>query len=196
LYGTFFQGGVNFIDAETVRTSTTPGYASMLTGLYPFRHGVRQRYYVLNDAVDTLPEILARQGYTTAGFVSSFVMVGRCSGLQQGFQDDDKVQERELLRHNYERTASNTVQKVLLWLEKNYRKTPFFLFLHFIDPHGPYHPPDNFKTFRHSFTKPIKREKIPAYQFMPPLLDLYGYVDLYDGEIAYLDSQLNQLYSL
>jgi arylsulfatase A-like enzyme len=194
----FFREGINFARAETVRTSTTPAYSSMLTGLYPYRHGVRQLYFPLHQNVRTLQEDLQKRGYLTAGFVSSFVMIGRFSGLNQGFDTyDDLVLERELSRENYERTSKNTVDHVVQWLANVPRRKPFFLFLHFIDPHSPYHPPPPFATqFKSGQEKILERNEIPDNTFVQPVLNQYQYLDWYDGEISYLDSQLDRLYSI
>src|ERR1044071_1361822 len=67
----FFRNGVVFEKAETVRTITTPSYASMLSGMYPYKTGVRNMYIPLHSDVDTLQEKLKRDGYLTAGIVSS-----------------------------------------------------------------------------------------------------------------------------
>lgn len=193
----FFQHGTNFVRAETVRTATTPAYASMFTGYYPYRHGVRDLYFVLNDQVETLSETLARKGYSTAAFVSSFAMIERFSGFKQGFQVyDDYVSEKELNRENYERSAQNTVKQARKWLEKNQTSgRPFFLFLHFIDPHGPYLPPGPYDTrYRSTQKKAVNKGEISRYQLLPGVLDLYRYIDLYDGEISNLDNQLEVLY--
>src|SRR5262245_44934889 len=71
----FFQEGVRFLRAQTVRTQTTPAYASMMTGLYPYRHGVRTLFTKLHSDNITMAEMLRDQGYETAAFVSSFVMI-------------------------------------------------------------------------------------------------------------------------
>jgi arylsulfatase A-like enzyme len=192
----FFHDGLNFTDAQTVRSTTAPSYAAMLSGLYPYRSGVRNNFAQLNDRVDTLTEKLRRVGYMTAAFVSSFVMVGRISGFNQGFDlYDDFVLEKELTRDNYERTAANTVSHALKWLEKVPRDQRFFLFLHFIDPHGPYHPPAPYdKSFKSTDSRMLSKNMIPGNQFISPVLDQYQYMDWYDGEILYLDSQLRALY--
>ncbi len=194
----FFQNGINFLRAETVRTQTTPAYASMLTGLYPYKTGVRELYAPLHSQIPNLPEELKKHGYQTAAFVSSFVMIGRFSGFNHGFDTyDDFVLERELSRNNYERTAPNTVDHVIPWLKNVRRDKPFFLFLHFIDPHSPYHPPEVYsKQFKSEQHHELERANIPDNALIPGTLDQYQYIDSYDGEIAYLDSQLERLYSI
>jgi len=194
----FFRDGINFTRAETVRSSTAPAYSSMLTGLYPYHHGVRNLYIPLHKQVHTLQEALREKGYITAGFVSSFVMMARFSGLSQGFDTyDDLILERVADRDKYERTASSTVDHVEHWLKTAPQSKPFFLFMHFIDPHSPYHPPGAYANkFKSSEQNILDRKDIPNFSYIDPVLNQYQYVDWYDGEIAYLDAQLNRLYSI
>jgi hypothetical protein len=111
------EDGVLFERAYTTRTSTTPAIASMLTGLYPHRHGVKELYYVLPPAMTTVAERLRAHGWATGGFVSSFVMVRDFSGFDGGFDVyDDDVRTRERLRQNYERSAADTVEHAIIWL--------------------------------------------------------------------------------
>lgn len=191
----FFSEGVRFQRAETPRSLTSPAYASLMTGLYPHHHGVRKLAARLNEQNVTLAEMLREKGYYTAGFISSFVMVGRLSGMGQGFDlYNDTLQA--VRKSSFQRVAEDTVNEVLKWLQIRPKDKPFFLFLHFIDPHGPYSPPDKFVIPFHSSREQIlTQDQIPPSQFVPGLLNLFGYVDRYDGEILYLDTQLARLYS-
>lgn len=193
----FFKDGINFSHAATVRSRTTPAYASLLTGMYPYRTGVRELFHQLNESFETLPEILSQNGYLTAAFVSSFVMIGKLNHLNQGFQlYDDFVGEKRSTVENYERRSDETVNEVLMWLQKREPGKPFFLFIHLIDPHGPYDPPAEFATrFRSGNEELISRIHIPNYQYQPGVLNKYEYMDRYDGEIYYLDQNLMRLYS-
>ena len=190
----FAETGVVFDNAVVSRGNTRASYASMLTGLYPFHHGVYNNYWVLHEDLVTLPEVLKSGGYHTAAFMSNFVLVGALSGCNQGFDIyDDRVEQRELNRSNYERTAANSLKAILEWLETD-PPQPFFLFTNFIDPHGPYFPPNRFRNFYKSKkTRMLTPEQIPSYQFMEDSLNYYDYVDRYDAEIRYLDEALGQL---
>lgn len=192
----FFSNGIRFVQAETVRSRTTPSYDSMLTGLFPYHHGVRDLYDQLNPQITTLQEILKKNGYLTIGFVSSFVMIGRFSGISQGFDFyDDYVDTKQVSRESYERRAEDTLAKTISWLKNRKSNRPFFLFIHLIDPHGPYDPPGTFKTAFHSNrTEVLTKQQIPSYQFFDGQFDRYQYIDRYDGEILYLDQQLGKLY--
>lgn len=188
--------GVRFARAYTPRTATTPAIASMFTGLYPYRHGLRQLYLVLPDTATTMAEILQTNGWATGGFISSFVMVRDFSGFQQGFHVyDDRVQTREAFRENYERPAAATVDALLAWLERQPRGEQVFAFLHLIEPHGPYLPPE---PYRSRFALPAAGapapfDMLPNYQRNPELHFIDEYVGRYDGEIASADAQIGRV---
>jgi arylsulfatase A-like enzyme len=190
--------GILFENAYAPQPETTPAIASMFTGLYPARHGVHSLYLLLHGSNRTAAELLSQAGYETAAFVSSFVMIRDFSNLSQGFDSyDDFVAERELYRENYERRAADTVALAHDWLlAHDGEERPFFLFLHLIDPHGPYAPPGEFAHRFRSREAVQVAGKIPRYQKIPGVRDLNRYRDLYDGEIAYADQALGRLFDL
>jgi len=190
----FAREAVIFDNAVVSRGTTRPSYASMLTGLYPFHFGVYDNRTVLHETLPRLPEVLKSAGYHTAAFVSNFVLVGKLSGCAQGFDIyDDRIEEREINRPNYERTAPNTVKAILEWLASD-PPQPFFLFTNFIDPHGPYHPPERLRRLYKSEQKRmLKQQQIPRYQLLEGSLNYFDYVDGYDAEIRYADLSLELL---
>jgi arylsulfatase A-like enzyme len=192
--GAFAETAVVFDQAVVSRGNTRASYASMLTGLYPFRHGVYNNNVVLHENFKTLPEALKSAGYNTACFVSNFVLVGELSGCDQGFDIyNDRLEDRELNRTNYERSAGRTLKAILEWLETD-PPQPFFMFTNFIDPHGPYLPPEKFRNLYKSGKERILNQKqIFSYQRVNNSLNYYDYVDRYDGEIRYVDEALGQL---
>jgi arylsulfatase len=187
------EESVVFTRAFTTVPKTSPAYASMFTGLYPQRNGLRMLGQELAEENVTLAEILRDRGYATAGFVSSTVMIARLSGLDQGFDIwDDHMPDRELGRTNYERRAAATAARTTVWAAD--ANPPFFLFVHLIDPHGPYHPPG---VFRRRFVggpeKLLADDEIPAFQRLPGARTLADYTNAYDGEIAYADAALGDI---
>jgi arylsulfatase len=188
------EDGVRFERAYTTRTETTPAIASMLTGLYPHRHGLKSLYYVLPPAMTTLAERLRAHGWATGGFVSSFVMVRDFSGFERGFDVyDDDVRTREMLRENYQRAAAETVERAITWLRAHGPHA--FLFVHLIEPHGPYTPPSPYlERFALPATGPLPGN-VPDYQRLPGLRTVSEYVGRYDGEIATADAALDGLVS-
>jgi arylsulfatase A-like enzyme/Tfp pilus assembly protein PilF len=136
--------GVRCTDVASSAPITLPAHSSIMTGLYPPAHGVRDNgNYALGPEAVTLAERLETAGYRTAAFVSAAVLTRRY-GLAQGFDvyDDDLWSEDEpdlfMIR---ERPAARTADRALAWLEdwrKHARGEPFFLWVHFFDPHQPY----------------------------------------------------------
>jgi arylsulfatase A-like enzyme/Tfp pilus assembly protein PilF len=157
--------------ATTVTPSpaTLPAHASLLTGRYPHRHGARANgTFRLEDRITTLAERLREVGYRTAAMISAFVLDSRF-GLHQGFDvyDDDLTKGIKHSPHMFrERPAELTNQRVTGWLRETGHE-PFFLWVHYFDPHAVYLPPEPFRT---------------QYRHTP-----------YDGEIAYVDSQVGAL---
>src|SRR6266850_2351547 len=136
--------GVRCTDVASSAPITLPAHCSIMTGLYPPAHGVRDNgNYALGPEAVTLAERLQTAGYRTGAFVSAAVLTRRY-GLDQGFEvyDDDLWSEDEpelfMIR---ERPASRTADRALAWLDdwwKNGRRQPFFIWVHFFDPHQPY----------------------------------------------------------
>jgi arylsulfatase A-like enzyme/predicted Zn-dependent protease len=128
---------------------TLPSHVSLMTGLEPFTHGVRDNggFYV-EEAVNTLAEILRGRGYRTGAFVSAFVLDSRW-GLDQGFDqyfDDFQVSANDLAAMAaIQRPGQATWAEGRSWLEQSATQ-PFFLWLHLFDPHTPYTPPEPFKN--------------------------------------------------
>ena len=131
--------GVLFERAITAAPLTLPAHVSLLTGLYPFSHGVRNNGTSMpGDAVATLATVLHDAGYRTAAFVSAFVLDHRY-GLARGFDRYDD-------RFELERRGPQTAAALDAWLtETATDRRPFFVWLHLFDPHDPYDPPAPFR---------------------------------------------------
>jgi choline-sulfatase len=143
--------GLRVKDAIAAAPITLPAHSSIFTGLYPPAHGVRDNgtYALGNDAV-TLAERLKQAGYSTHAVVSALVL-NRRYNLSQGFDgyDDDLWSEDEpklfMIR---DRPAAKTARRVVSWLRRwssagaaGKPRQPFFVWVHFFDPHQPYDPP-------------------------------------------------------
>ncbi|MFT5586179.1 MAG: choline-sulfatase [Cognaticolwellia sp.] len=157
------DAGVRFDRAYATVPLTTPSHASMLTGLYPTRHGIHNNGdAILKEEVDTLAEILKGEGYRSAASVSAFVTTATWN-LDQGFDAYfDDVRRSKGSRWEYERPADEVVSDLETWLPTG--EEPFFAWAHFYDAHGPYEDRDDF-------------------QLATP----------YDEEIAFVDTQLGRL---
>ena len=149
--------GVVFENAVTSSPSTLPSHASILTGLQPYAHGVRSNLgYALPPEYVTLAEILRGRGYRTGAEISSDIMA-RSTRLDQGFDvyhdpfsasvrrrvmiAEDEMGRREI--ETSERGAEDITRMGLAFLERN-RDRPFFLWLHYYDPHRLWVPPEPF----------------------------------------------------
>ena len=141
--------GVRFANAATTVPFTLPAHSSIMTGVYPPRHGVRENVgSVLASGVPTLAERLGGAGYATAGFVSAFVLDGRW-GIGRGFEtyfDDFYPQALEHANLASARDGAETVAAATAWLDARPPGKPFFLWLHFYDAHDPYTPPEPFAS--------------------------------------------------
>ncbi len=140
------QESVVYDYAYTVAPLTTPAHASMLTGLYPPRHGVRLNgSQALPDEAVTVAELAADSGRDTAAFVASAVL-HRGFGLAQGFDVYQSPQRSAEQRADAyaEWTGDQVVAKAVDWLQGRDSSRPFFLWVHLWDPHAPYQPPARF----------------------------------------------------
>jgi arylsulfatase A-like enzyme/Flp pilus assembly protein TadD len=144
--------GVLFERAVSVAPITLPAHVSLLTGRYPFSHGVRNNgNFRVADDVPTLATALHDRGYRTAAFVSAFVL-DRRSGLSRGFDEyDDRFDAGGALKADdeIERRGDRTGQLAEDWVAMQAGDTagsrpPFFVWLHLYDPHDPYTPPAPF----------------------------------------------------
>jgi choline-sulfatase len=167
--------GVRFETAIAPAPLTGPSHASILTGRNPLGHGFRNNSgFVLAPTVSTLAEAFREGGYRTGAFVSGFPL-DRRFGFDRGFQvyDDHLPRGNDRRRTPYvERNADDTTRAALGWLGPQRAPAggqgPWFLWVHYYDPHAPYEPPavDLAERFR---------------------------ATPYDGEIAFVDRQLGRL---
>lgn len=148
---------------------TIPAHATMMTGLEPWRHGVRSNGdAVLGPEVDTLAEVLHGHGWATGASTAAFVTGSRW-GFGQGFDAFHEVADPGAVADPWavERRAEAVVDDGLAWLATVPPERPWMLWVHLFDAHAPYDPPP-------------------------------GWVDPadprpYDAEIAYMDAQIARL---
>jgi len=135
----FAAAGTLFEHCQTCTPQTLPAHTSIMTGLYPYVHGVRRNgVYRVDSAVQTLAETLKDNGYATAATVASFVL-DRTFGLNQGFDTYHDVASTSTAqnRDRVERRGDEVSADAIALLEQM-RSKPFFLWVHFFDPHFPY----------------------------------------------------------
>jgi arylsulfatase A-like enzyme/Tfp pilus assembly protein PilF len=156
--------GVRFDAADSPVPLTLPAHASLMSGLLPLHHGLRNNGVgAFPAARQTLAAAFAKS-YRTGAFVGSFILDHRF-GLDRGFEryDDEIVRNGTDSSGTFdaERRGGEVVDRALDWLRQNDAR-PFFAWVHLYDAHAPYAPP-------------------------PP------YPQTYDGEVAYVDAQVARL---
>jgi len=133
------QSAVVFEQAYTPASTSGPAHASMLTGLSPFRHGLRQNGARLPARWGVVAEELRGLGYRTAGFVSH-ALVGKKAGLDRGFQTFRLFADSNH-RHSRPTLEEGTAEfrAAARWLTQNPRRA--FVWVHAQHPHFDYLPP-------------------------------------------------------
>jgi arylsulfatase A-like enzyme len=215
----FAGESVTFHRATAVAPITVPSHVSMLTGRYPSFLGVWANGDRLPDDVPTVAEILQKNGYKTAAFVSSRMLESRFSGLSRGFDvyDDnlstlglaDELNSTLLVSvvrkwlnwdplNAYKRLSENTVDHALQWLGN--QEDPFFLWVHLFDAHIPYDAPrvDRFRYTDRNYQGIFNGSAEQARLVISGTLDVSPadakfIHDMYLGEIYYQDKQLGRL---
>jgi arylsulfatase A-like enzyme/tetratricopeptide (TPR) repeat protein len=142
------RDGILFENAYAHCPLTLPSHASVLTGLLPPEHGVRDNLGYRLDAAahPTLARILKGRGYATGAAVSAYVLRGG-TGLGDSFDFyDDSVPAGQAgaALGEVQRAGEETADRLLGWRETLPRGRPPFLFLHLFEPHAPYEPPPAF----------------------------------------------------
>ena len=186
--------GVRFATARAASSWTWPATSSILTGLYPAAHGVRDyERCLLVEGLDTLPELCVRRGYTTGGFVAN-ALIAADNNFDQGF-------ETFVCAPNVTARALNA--RVAAWLADT-QGCARFLYVHYMDPHLPYLPPAAFvppaselPVFSEDDERRLRAraDGQGGADDDPDLLQRWVELSrrLYDAEVAYLDTALGEL---
>jgi arylsulfatase A-like enzyme/tetratricopeptide (TPR) repeat protein len=163
--------GLLFSRAYAHNVLTLPSHINILTGTYPFFHGVRDNIgFRLSEESILISEILKEKGYRTAAFIGAFPLDERF-GLNQGFDLYDDFYGNTSYLHDLfyvERPADKVIDAAMDWIGKKQPNNTWFCWIHLFDPHSPYNPPQAFK------------EKYPS--------------DFYGGEVAFVDQELGRLF--
>lgn len=158
--------GTLFTRCATSSPQTLPSHSSILTAVYPYVHGARRNWTTrLTGANLTLAETLREAGYETRATVASFVL-DRRFGTAQGF---DVYHDVSVERMHSERRGDEVRDDALDML-RSLAGEPFFLWVHFFDPHYPYDSPHD---------SPRRKENDPTIA--------------YADEIAFMDTQIGHL---
>ena len=187
-----------FERATTTLPRTTQSIGSILTGRYPKTHGARGLFAVLPHINRTLAEVFKEAGYETAAIVSNtFLRPGQ--GFEQGFDLYDNPERRWDAN-----TAEEITTAAIRWLDDGHDGGPFFLWVHYLDPHWRYEPPPPFnRAFDAGFTgkftvyDDLAAGRLTKGQVIftdvltgPQMSHLTA---LYDGEVASTDAAVGRL---
>jgi arylsulfatase A-like enzyme/Flp pilus assembly protein TadD len=163
--------GRAFDDAHAHNVVTLPSHANILTGLYPYQHGVRDNSgFTLPARVPTLATLLKKAGYATGAFVAAYPLDSRF-GLNQGFDVYDDSFPRGSNPESFviaERRGDQVVAAARSWWDSQKGKRRF-LWVHLYDPHTAYDPPEPFASrYRDNL---YLGEVAATDSFLAPLLD-------------------------
>jgi len=210
--------GALFENAFSASSYTLPSHASLLTGLYPYQHGVEwdKPKTLENHSGTTLAEALRRHGYRTAAFSANLYWFTRAMGFGRGFirfEDyfhsigdmvtrtlyGSAIERLVLRRIGWEdiparKRASDVNRSVLRWIERD-REVPFFIMINYFDAHDPYLPPQPYRNRFSSAKNPggIINGHMGRYAPVLSVEQIQSEIDAYDGAIAYVDSQIGRL---
>jgi arylsulfatase A-like enzyme len=214
--------GALFKNAYSAAVWTPPAHASMLTGLYPSHHGAVD-YRKLNPSIPTIAGTLRDRGFRTVGFVNN-PAVGEFVGLEKGHDEFFEIwkgvtSNNAITRgaHWLHRTgleilgiqdhgAKSTNRLVKKWLcDHGSEQRPFFMFVHYIEPHNPIDAPHPFKKrfVELNGGEQLDMNKIARVAHNPLVCytdqielnsaEVQYLIALYDGEINYVDSMVGDL---
>jgi arylsulfatase A-like enzyme/Tfp pilus assembly protein PilF len=182
------RDGILFERAYTHVPLTLPAHASLLTGLLPPDHGVRDNLgYTIDPTRQTLlQQTLQDAGYATGAAVSAFVLRG-ATGIEAGFEF---YEDRFELRPNpggpgiqaVQRPGGETLEAVRPWL-RSVADRPFFLFFHIFEPHTPYDPPAEYAA---RYESAYDGEVAASDGIVGDLLDELRDLDVYDDSLIFL----------
>lgn len=182
------------LDGRSSASWTKPAATSLLTGLHPLRHQVASGGDTLPPEVVTLAQMLSARGFSTAA-ISSNGWVSRAWGQDRGFQTFLPLWTMGYGRFPKAPDVNHEVARLLPTL-----RPPFFLFVHYLDPHMPYDPPTAWDG------QPLPPELARLRPLGRADFDLGGKAlphelaeaasELYDGEIRAVDAGVEQLAAL
>ena len=202
----FAERGVTFDKARAPWPKTVPSMVSMFTGRPPHVTGVMfgsRGQYIEDDEI-MLAEIAKQQGLRTAAVVSNGVL-GAATNFGQGF--DTYVESYKLVSGPLGFRADTVTDAAVAWLDGGRGEAPFFLWVHYVDPHATYDPPSPYAELffeDEHYDSTLLRLNEDDGNYNSGVAGRYWrrngeqatlgwYVANYDGEIAYTDSQIGRL---
>ena len=180
------EDGVRFENAYSPIPLTGPSHTSLFTSRFPQEHGARINGYAVPKDSQwlSLPQILKRFGYQNGAFVSAWPLTSRLTHLDRWFDLYDEDLSRKYQVFNSSRYAEDVTPLAVSWLEEN-RAGPFFLWVHYFDPHSPY-------NLREDFAEP-ESSGHPNSTREPLNREMANRIKKYDAEIGYADFHIGKL---
>jgi arylsulfatase A-like enzyme len=187
------RDGVLLLEACTPIPSTGPAHASLFTGLHPWRHRVLDNAVPIPAELPRLATWMRGAGFSTAAFVSSYIVHERF-GFGQGFEvysftPTEGYTWRGRRRDRFWTRGQRVVDAASDWITAHAGER-FFVWVHLFDPHSPYAPPAGFRV---SEEEPVSLE---AKRVPPGVRDarqLAALIRAYRGEVRYADAQVGRL---
>ncbi len=194
------EEGITFDAAYSTAPWTLPAFASIVTSRYPWEHGATNDYYPVAPELPTLAGELSRGGYRTAALVSH-IYASASYGFGRGFDrfEDFDITKEYRFDEGREPTAEIVAGAAIDLLQSGELAEPFFLLVHLFDPHWDYGAPGE---LRDCFTHEQPDGIDGTYQTLSRFLstdslladnELEYLIDLYDGEIRYVDHWVDSL---
>jgi arylsulfatase A-like enzyme len=190
-YGRDTAPGISRLASEGVRLQgyaasswTKPSVATLFSGLRPQRHQAISLNDQLPEEAPYLPALLAARGFTTLAFIGNAGNIGGKAGFRRGFTDSKqwlgppKIHGGEVNRQTFEMLPQ--------------ARPPYFLWVHYVDPHDPYEPPSAWPPGSppRSYVQP---GPFTENGTIPSALELEQMRDQYDGEIFAVDEAISAL---
>ena len=203
----FARESIVFENAVSQCGTTPQSLSSLMTGLYPYADGIvtqNDRFVYLVRGNQTLAEVLRRRGYRTHA-VSSSIQAHPATGLDLGFESFEGASFDHATGAKRQVRAEELSDRAIRWLEgyeESGDERPFFLWLHYIDPHEPYQPPEEYAGLwadeeQDTFDGELRYYRFDGEKQMEyPLHDgeLTNWILNYDREIRFVDDQLERLF--
>ena len=197
----FAKEARHFSNAVTVIPKTGPSFTTVFSGRHPQQHKVQYNPIKVPEELAILPQILKKHGYRTAAFVSNGVLNAE-RGYTRGYDTYELFTQHDL---------KHLREAALAFIEQPWEQ-PTFLWIHIIDPHGPYKPPEEYSHFfegdpltRDDTRVPLEYERLesfgpqkvlgalPKYQRLGDEDRVSEFVRRYDAEVRYMDHLFGEL---
>jgi len=190
-----------FNDAYTVIPQTYPSFATLMTGKHPFSTQIyRNGGFPISENSTTLAKILKENGYSTAAFITNDYLTAKNTNLNSGFEHNvyNPAWNTRNIQYN------NLLTDAFDWLTKNVNKK-MFVWIHMVDPHAPYEPPDEFlcKTneqmcpeIKKSSLAELDKKRLSMKSCQNEAISQYDndlFQTLYDGEVIQTDIRVGSI---